>query len=145
MVDGGFLDASQARRSGFGRVLVAVYAVLALGATARSLTQLISHYSTAPLAYLLSLFAGVVYCIATYGLAGRRVSSWRLAFIAISVELVGVLVVGTASLVAKSAFPDDTVWSRYGSGYGFIPAVLPVVGLWWLRRTHVPELNADAR
>jgi len=27
------------------------------------------------------------------------------------------------------------VWSNFGSGYLFIPLVLPIVGLWWLRRT----------
>jgi hypothetical protein len=26
------------------------------------------------------------------------------------------------------------VWSGYGSGYGFVPLVLPVFGLLWLRR-----------
>jgi hypothetical protein len=51
------------------------------------------------------------------------------------VELVGVLVIGTLSLVDTQAFPDATVWSGYGRGYGFVPLVLPVLGLWWLRRT----------
>ena len=36
---------------------------------------------------------------------------------------------------SRLAFPDATVWSQYGLGYGFVPLVLPVVGLWWLRRT----------
>ena len=31
-------------------------------------------------------------------------------------------------------FPDRTVWSHYGSGYGFMPLVLPFVGLWWIHR-----------
>ena len=127
-----------ARRTGFGRVLISLYAILALGATARSATQILSQYSKAPLAYLLSAFAGIVYCVATYALSSRRRSSWRLAVVAISIELVGVLAVGTASFVAKSAFPDHTVWSGYGSGYGYIPLVLPFVGLWWLRRTRTP-------
>jgi hypothetical protein len=134
---------TDARRSGFGRVLITLYAILALGATARSLTQLLTHYSLAPLAYLLSAFAGVVYCVATYALASRRGFSWRLALVAISIELVGVLAVGTASVVAKSAFPDHTVWSGYGSGYGYIPLVLPFVGLWWLRRTRAISAVSD--
>ena len=50
-------------------------------------------------------------------------------------ELVGVLVVGTLSVFDAGDFPDDTVWSWFGRGYGFIPLVLPLVGLWWLRRT----------
>ena len=44
-------------------------------------------------------------------------------------ELVGVLTVGTWTLVDPSAFPDATVWSDYGMGYLFIPVLLPVTGL----------------
>ena len=58
----------------------------------------------------------------------------RIATVAISVELVGVLVVGLVSYLVPSLFPDKTVWSHFGSGYGYVPLVLPVVGLWWLRR-----------
>ena len=54
---------------------------------------------------------------------------------AISVELVGVLVVGTASGLFPDVFPDATVWTGFGSGYGFVPLVLPLVGLSWLRDT----------
>ncbi len=42
------------------------------------------------------------------------------------------LVVGTLSLARPSAFPDATVWSNFGLGYGFVPLVLPVLGLLWL-------------
>ncbi len=137
--------AGDTRRSGFGRVLITLYAVLALGATARSITQLLTKYADAPLAYWLSAFAGVVYCVATYALASRRRFSWRLAVVAISIELVGVLAIGTLSLADKAAFPDATVWSGYGSGYGYIPLVLPFVGLWWLRRTRTDRLTAGGR
>ena len=117
---------------GPGRVLVAVYAVFALAAGARAAVQLSTRFAEAPVAYLLSALAAVVYVVATVALArgGRRV-----ALVAISVELVGVLVVGTLSLVDRAAFPDETVWSAYGRGYLFIPLVLPVVGLLYLRRT----------
>ncbi len=121
-----------ALRSGPGRVLVAVYAVFALAATARSGVQLATRFSDAPLAYLLSAFAAAVYVVATVALArGGR----RTALVAITIELVGVLVVGTLSLVDRAAFPDETVWSAYGRGYLFIPLVLPIVGLLYLRRT----------
>ena len=40
------------------------------------------------------------------------------------VELAGVLTVGTLSLVKRDWFPDASVWSDYGIGYGFVPAVL---------------------
>ena len=38
------------------------------------------------------------------------------------------LAVGTLSLVARDWFPDASVWSDYGIGYGFVPAVLPSPG-----------------
>lgn len=116
-------------RSGPGRLLVAVYAVFALAACARSAVQLATRFGGAPLAYLLSALAAAVYVVATVALVkGAR----RLAVAACLVELAGVLVVGTASLLVPSAFPDATVWSAFGQGYGFVPAVLPVLGLWWL-------------
>jgi hypothetical protein len=121
-------------RGGPGRILVAVYAVFAVAATSRSVVQLLTKLDNAPVAYLLSGFAGVVYIAATYGLASRRRWSWYLAVIAVSIELTGVLVVGTLSVVDQSLFPDQTVWSDYGSGYGYVPLVLPFIGLWWLWR-----------
>ncbi len=87
------------------------------------------------MAYLLSAFAAVVYIVATVGLVRGGRGGRRTALVAISVELVGVLVVGTLSLTDRAAFPDETVWSGYGRGYGFVPLVLPVLGLWLLRRT----------
>ena len=120
---------------GPGRVLVAVYAVFALAATSRAGVQLATDFSEAPLAYLLSAFSAVVYVIATVALGTDRRWSRPLAVTACSVELAGVLAIGTLSLVRPEDFPRATVWSGYGSGYGFVPLVLPVSGLWWLRRT----------
>lgn len=118
---------------GFGRALVAVYAVFALAASARSIVQLLTEVeSDTVVPYVLSAFAGLVYVVATYALAR---SHRRLAVVTIGIELCGVLVVGVLSLVDGSLFPDQTVWSDFGRGYGFIPLVLPFVGLWWLRRT----------
>ncbi len=119
-------------RSGPGRVLIAVYAIFALSATARAAVQIATKFSEAPLAYLLSAVAGVVYIVATVALArGMRPLAWG----AVGFELLGVLTVGTLTLLVASDFPDDTVWSVYGRGYGFVPLVLPLVGLWWLRYT----------
>jgi cytochrome bd-type quinol oxidase subunit 2 len=130
-------DAARAERtrSGPGRLLIAVYALFALAATARSAVQLATKFDEAPLAYLLSAFAAAVYLVATVCLARGDRTSRRVAMVSIVVELVGVLTVGTLSLVDPQAFPDATVWSAYGSGYGFVPLVLPVLGLWWLRWT----------
>lgn len=121
--------------SGPGRVLVAVYALFALAATARAGVQLATQYAEAPLAYLLSAVAGLVYVVATVTLARGDRTSRRIATVAIVTELVGVLTVGTLSIVDVQAFPRATVWSGYGSGYGYVPLVLPVLGLLWLRRT----------
>lgn len=121
--------------SGPGRVLIAVYAVFALAATARAGWQLVTRFSEAPVAYLLSALAAAVYIVATVTLARGTRTSRRVALVAISVELLGVLVVGTLSLLDPQAFPRATVWSDFGMGYGFVPLVLPVLGLLWLWRT----------
>ncbi|WP_019634211.1 hypothetical protein [Actinomadura atramentaria] len=120
---------------GPGRLLVAVYAVFALAAGARAAVQIATKFDEARLAYLLSAVAAVVYVLATVALAvGGRVTR-RIAVAACSVELAGVLVVGSLSLADPAAFPDATVWSGYGRGYGFVPLVLPIAGLYWLWRT----------
>lgn len=116
-------------------MLVAVYAVFALAATARSAVQIATRFDEAPLPYLLSGLAGVVYVVATLALARGSGSARRVAWAACGAELVGVLTVGTFSVVAPAAFADATVWSDYGQGYGYVPAVLPLIGLGWLWRT----------
>jgi cytochrome bd-type quinol oxidase subunit 2 len=121
--------------SGPGRVLVAVYAVFAVAATARAGVQIASRFDQAPVAYLLSAFAALVYVVATVALARSGRTARRVAAAACSVELVGVLVVGTLSVLSPETFPDETVWSGYGQGYGFVPLVLPVLGLLWLWRS----------
>ena len=116
---------------GVGRVLVFVYGIFAFAATGRSVLQLSTEFAKAPVPYLLSALAAVVYCVATYALAtGRR----RLALATVGIELVGVLGVGVTSLLLPQDYPDQTVWSDFGAGYGFVPLVLPVAGLWWLTR-----------
>jgi hypothetical protein len=114
---------------GFGRVLVAVYAVFAIAASARSIYQLATRADEAPVAYALSALAGVVYVVATFALATDR---RRLATATIGFELIGVVSVGVLTFVDGGLFPDQTVWSDFGAGYVFIPLVLPFVGLWWL-------------
>lgn len=122
--------------SGPGRVLVAVYALFALAAGARAGVQLATRFDEAPLAYSLSAFAAFVYIVLTVALIrGAR----RTALAACVIELTGVLVVGTLSVVDPEAFPRATVWSGYGSGYVFIPLVLPILGLFWLFRPRKGE------
>ncbi len=129
---------------GPGVVLVVVYAVLALAATGRSILQISEYYERAPLAYLLSAFAALVYILATWCLV--RGGRWvRVGIVACSIELVGVLVVGAASFVVPEAFPDKTVWSHFGQGYGFVPLVLPVLGLLWFRRVEREAPEGESR
>ena len=120
--------------SGIGRVLVVVYGILALGATGRSFVQIVERFDEAPLAYSLSALAAVVYIVATIALI-RSGSGWyRIAWATISFELLGVLTIGTLSIVEPQWFPEATVWSYFGAGYLFIPLVLPPLGMWWLSR-----------
>jgi hypothetical protein len=126
--------ADAALNTGLGRVLLFVYGIFALSASARAGVQIAQKFSEAPLAYLLSALAGLVYIAATVGLAIGGPRGRRIALTSCSVELLGVLIVGTLSIADKVAFPDATVWSRYGSGYGYVPLVLPFIGLWWVWR-----------
>jgi hypothetical protein len=121
-------------RTGPGRLLVAVYALFALSASARAGVQIATKFSHAPVAYLLSAFAAAVYILATVTLTAGNPTARRIAVLSCSVEFIGVLAVGTWSLADPATFPDATVWSGYGSGYGFVPLVLPLFGLLWLRR-----------
>ena len=117
--------------SGPGRLLVAVYATFAIAASSRAAYQLATRFSDAPLAYLLSAVAAAVYVVATVALLRDR---RRLALACVVFELVGVLVVGALTVLDAGDFPDETVWSAFGQGYGYVPLVLPVLGLLWLRR-----------
>ncbi|UFU04845.1 hypothetical protein [Ruania halotolerans] len=120
---------------GAGRVLIFVYGVFALSATARASVQLIRDASEAPLAYSLSALAALIYIAATVAMAhnGRRMR--RIAWITVSTELLGVGAVGALSLWHPELFGESTVWSQFGAGYGYVPAVLPLLGLFWMWRS----------
>ena len=60
--------------------------------------------------------AGLIYIVATITLARGTRASRRVALVAIIIELVGVITVGTLSVVDPAAFPRATVWSVYGIG-----------------------------
>lgn len=114
---------------GIGNLVVAVYGVFALSATVRASYQLIRRYEEAPLAYWLSLFSALIYVVATMALARNKVvlAKYTLIF-----ELVGVVAIGLLSVLVPTLFAHPTVWSFFGMGYGFIPLVLPIFGLWWI-------------
>ena len=87
------------------------------------------------------MLAGIVYVVVTIALAARL---RRIAWITIGFELLGVIVVGTITVIAPELLGHHadapfgttaTVWSTYGAGYLFIPLALPILGLVWLARS----------
>ena len=120
-------------RRGPGRALIAVYAVLAVAATARSLFELVTKFGQAPVPYSLSAFAAVVYVVITVALLRDTPRARRVATVGMVVELVGVLVVGLWSALDTAAFPKSSVWFFFGRDYLLIPLALPILGLLFLR------------
>ena len=121
------------RSLGIGRLLVAIYGVFAISATARALFQLLTKFEEAPLAYSLSAVSALVYIVATVSLAKSGTTWRRISFWAVMFELIGVLLVGLLSLLVPEYFAHPSVWSGFGIGYGFVPLLLPFLGLLWLR------------
>ncbi len=119
---------------GIGRLLIAVYAVFALSATARASYQLLFEFNQAPVAYSLSALAAVIYILATIALS-RSGQLWRrIAWGSVVFELLGVITVGILSLLLPQYFAHPSVWSEFGAGYAYIPAILPILGIIWLAR-----------
>lgn len=111
--------------------LIVSYAVLALAALGRSSYQIATKFGDAPLPYSVSALSALLYAVIAIALwKGRQ----RLALIGTSIELAGVVVVGTLGYIESSWWPDETVWTGYGSAYGWVPLALPVLALWALLR-----------
>lgn len=139
---GGELEDTRRPAYGPGRVLIFIYGIFALSATARASVQLIRDAAEAPLAYSLSALSAAVYVVATIAIAhnGRRMR--RLAWVTVSFELAGVLTVGVLSLTHPELFAHPSVWSGFGAGYGYVPAVLPILGLFWMWRSSPSRIAA---
>jgi hypothetical protein len=135
---------TEPRTGALGRVLITIYLILALASTLRAIYQIISKFDEAPLAYSLSLLSGLVYIVATVALV-KRTGVWRaVAWVALIFEFVGVIVIGALSLLLPELFAHDSVWSFFGSGYLFIPLVLPVLGMIWLRHdVHTAQAHPE--
>jgi hypothetical protein len=124
------------RTLGVGRLLILVYAVFAISSTARASFQVITKFEEAPVSYSLSLLSAVVYLLATVSLA-KSGPAWKtIALASVIFELIGVLTIGVVSLLAPELFVEASIWSGFGSGYGYLPLVLPVLGLLWIRKTN---------
>jgi len=135
------LSPAARRQRGLGRILIAVYVILALAALGRSVFQIATKFDQAPLAYSLSALAALVYVVVTVSLLAHN-GAWRIvAWVSLCFELVGVVIVGTLSLVDPALFPHDTVWSVFGRGYLFIPLVLPMLGILWLAKTKNKQVD----
>ncbi|MDN4489711.1 hypothetical protein QQX13_02590 [Demequina sp. SYSU T00068] len=120
--------------------LIVAYAVLGLAATGRSVVQITTKFSEAPLAYSVSAVSAVLYVMIAVALWKR----WRsLAVAGTVIELAGVLIVGTLGYVESSWWPDETVWTGYGSAYGWVPLALPIVALTLLLRGRRARATAD--
>lgn len=110
-------------------VLIVVYSILGLAAVGRASYQIIEKFSDAPVAYTVSAISAVLYVVIAVALWRR----WEtVALAGTSIELAGVLIVGTLGIVDSDLWPDETVWTGYGSGYGWIPVLLPLVALVFL-------------
>lgn len=120
--------------SGPGLLLVWLYGVMVVGAVSRSAFQISTEFDRAPLPYSLSAVAALAYAFITYSLVRGGETARKAALVCCAAELAGVLAVGTWTLVRPESFPDTTVWSQFGMGYLFIPVVLPITGMLWLRR-----------
>ncbi|WP_062313673.1 hypothetical protein [Demequina rhizosphaerae] len=118
--------------SGVARLsLVVAYAVLALAALGRSTYQIATKLSEAPVPYLVSGVSALLYLVIAVALWRR----WTgVALVGTALELLGVLVVGTLGYVESSWWPDETVWTGYGSAYGWVPLLLPAIALALLLR-----------
>jgi hypothetical protein len=125
--------------SGPARVLAVAYAILALAASARSLIQIASRWHEAPVAYGLSAAAAGVYLVIAVAIRRRGRRTRRILLAACCAELAWVLTVGASTLGRTDAFGDQTVWSRFGEGYGYLPLALPLLTLAWLTHGR-PEL-----
>ncbi|GAA1137376.1 hypothetical protein [Nesterenkonia lutea] len=122
------------RNRGVGMLIITAYGIFAVSSFARALYQILTDFETSPVAYLLSGFAAAVYIVATLALARIGARAWLVALVAVLVELSGVLGVGLWTYLDPELFEEATVWSHFGEGYGFIPLLLPFIGLFWLLR-----------
>ena len=119
---------------GIGRLLISVYGIFALSATARASYQLFRKFDDAPVAYTLSLLSAITYILVTISLTKQSQRWAQVSTSLVIFELVGVVTVGVLSLALPELFKHPSVWSEFGIGYGFLPLALPILAMIWLGR-----------
>jgi len=112
--------------------LLAAYSILALAAVGRSTYELIFKFDDAPVPYTFSVIAAAIYLVAVWAIWRGDALGVKVGKVACTIELVGVLAIGTLTTLGDSAFDVGTVWSFYGLDYGWLPLVVPALALWWL-------------
>jgi hypothetical protein len=128
-------------------VIGTAYTVLAIAAVARTGYQALTGTATAEragTAVALSGVAGLVYLVAAIGLRRRTPRSLLISRWCCAAELVGVIVVSLVE-IGVGGFGRAAVWSGFGVGYGYLPLVLPVMGLWVTRPTALARMAASSR
>jgi hypothetical protein len=115
-----------------GVILAISYPVLAISTGFRAIYQLfLKEGVTNYLAPALSAVAALLYLIAAIGFAVREKWAWWISVVALGLEMVLVLLVGTLSLIIPDTI-GSTVWRYYGIDYAFFPLIQPLLGLLWL-------------
>lgn len=128
----GSAAAATPRNRGAGMLIITAYGIFAISSFARALYQVLTDFEASPVAYSLSALAAGVYILATLALARTSQKAWVGALTAVAVEMTGVLGVGLWTVLDPELFNEATVWSHFGAGYGYVPLVLPFLGLFWL-------------
>lgn len=84
----------------------------------------------------LSLIAGIIYlAIVVWAWQGRR----KRLIAGLIVELIGVMVISISEFIWP--LPYASAWSGFGSGYLYMPIILPILGLVHLYWTPRQELD----
>jgi hypothetical protein len=115
-----------------GKIIAVTYPFFSLATGARAIYQLIFPPNAADLrGPILTGVASLIYLIAALLFVYRKPWTWWLAVILLTFESLGVLTVGTISLIHPN-FIGQTAWQDYGMDYFFIPLIQPFLGLIWL-------------
>lgn len=115
-----------------GKILAVSYPVLALSTGARGLYQLFLKESvTDYLPPLLTTIAAALYLVAAIGFARRSKRAWTISVVALTLEMIGIVVVGALSNLQPDLV-GETAWRHFGADYGYFPFIQPLLGLIWL-------------